>query len=328
MDPKLIRHFEAVDFVSTTTIQSVFYGIGFTLYCMCQQMLYRDFRKGDRPKHTMVLFVHSFLIIVVASMTLVIFTQTTLLAYLDHNDSVGGPILYEDGLLPVKPPGAYKFLDVVISPISSFLVTSAEIWRIFIIWSESPYVIHVVAISILSYLACISFFIYSAIGVLSVNNKSALMLQTVSEGLGIAVDLLGFFLIAGRIIFVRRRITQLMSGTLSSPSNQYTSIVAILAESYALSTVVALGATISAAAFDIRAPALSVFSAISAHINMIAYFLVLYRVLSGRAWTPDTERQLTTLRWNHQDTNTTAQVSQIPHNRNVTVSLPPDGSPA
>ncbi|KAF5344957.1 hypothetical protein D9756_011504 [Leucocoprinus leucothites] len=326
MDSEIIHHFEAIDFVSTTTIQAIFYGIGFTLYCMCQRMLYRDFRKGHRPRHTMVLFFHSLLVLVVASTILVILTQTTLLAYLDHNDSVGDPVLYEDGLLPAKPPSAYKFYNIIILPVSNVLVNAAEIWRIFIIWSESPYVIHIIVISISCYLANISFFIYLAIGLSSPDNKSTLMLMAVSEGLGIVVTLLAFFLIAGRIIFVRRRIAQLMSGALSSPSSEYTSVVAILAESYALSIVVVLGGMVSLVAFDVRKPALSVFEAISTHINMISYFLVLYRVLSGRAWTRDTERHLTTLQWNHQDNNTATQASQIPRNSDVAGSLPPDNT--
>lgn len=36
---------------------------------------------------------------------------------------------------------------------------------------------------------------------------------------------------------------------------------------------------------------------------MIAYLLVLYRVLLGRAWTGETERQLSTLQWNHDEGN-------------------------
>ncbi|KAF5362243.1 hypothetical protein D9756_001992 [Leucocoprinus leucothites] len=345
MNPEVIRHSEAIDLVSTTTIQGVLYGIGFILYCMCQRLLYKDFRKGDKPRHTILLFLHSFLVFVVASMVLVILTQTALLAYLDHNDSVGSPILYEKGLLPVKPPSTYKLLNIVIGPLICFLVDAAEIWRIFIIWSESPYRVHAVVVSVLCSLANPSmsisayllfaamvmwdvsaFFIYSAIALSSPTNTSSNIQIIVCNGIETITILIYFLLIAGRIIFVRRRIAKMMGETFSSLSNGYTSVVAILAESYALAAVVSLGATISSAAFDVRRPALFFFRAISPHVNMISYLLVLYRVLSGRAWNRDTERQLTTLRWNYQDTNTTTRISQIPHNSNVIGSLPLNGS--
>jgi hypothetical protein len=50
--------------------------------------------------------------------------------------------------------------------------------------------------------------------------------------------------------------------------------------------------------------------------QLMAFLLVSYRVLLGRAWTPKTGRQLSTMRWNHDhpedDTNTTAPMDEVP----------------
>ena len=34
------------------------------------------------------------------------------------------------------------------------------------------------------------------------------------------------------------------------------------------------------------------------HVQVVAYFLVIYRVTTGQGWTKETERQLTTLQFN------------------------------
>jgi hypothetical protein len=76
---------------------------------------------------------------------------------------------------------------------------------------------------------------------------------------------------------------------------------------------------------------------------MIAYLLAVYRVLSGRAWTRDTEHQLSSLPWNYENNEAEGGISDLSGNsssrlsealKTITVMrllrrcLPVTGSPA
>ncbi|KAJ3561510.1 hypothetical protein NP233_g10154 [Leucocoprinus birnbaumii] len=58
-----------------------------------------------------------------------------------------------------------------------------------------------------------------------------------------------------------------------------------------------------------------VFGELLPSIQIIAYLLVVYRVSTGRAWKPDTEEKLTSLRFHHEEQRitqlNTTQVSII-----------------
>lgn len=105
---------------------------------------------------------------------------------------------------------------------------------------------------------------------------------------------------------------------------QYLSIATMLIESYALSTAWNIGFLIAHVLEN--GPAHNFFNNTVAQVEVslryesplcvlirnygskvLSYFLVLYRVYSGRAWDRQTQNQLSTMRWNH---HTSTQASE------------------
>ncbi|KAF5362352.1 hypothetical protein D9756_002001 [Leucocoprinus leucothites] len=257
----VIRQYEAIDLVSQTTIPGVFYGIGFALYCKCLQMIYHDFRKGDRPKRTMVLFLHSFLILLSTSIVLGAYSSIALSAYLDHNDTDRGAIMYEFTLMRHITTAA--LLKIIFDTLTSLLVTASEIWRVWVIWTASPYAIHLIAVYILFYMATLGLYLYHFMSSSLLAPSAAIAVGTALNAVRTVTTLFAFILIVGRLVYVRHRVTRLMKGTICQPSRDYTSLMGILVESYALAAIVTLGNTISWATYDYRKPAELVFNGVA-----------------------------------------------------------------
>ncbi|KAF5343954.1 hypothetical protein D9756_011565 [Leucocoprinus leucothites] len=260
-----VHQYKVIDLVSWTTIAGLFYGIGFTLYCMCLRILYRNLQRRDRQKHTIILLCHSLLVFVLTTIVIGVDTQLTVVKYFDHNDAIAvGSIGYENN--DMRRLTVPAVLQLAVYPAVYTLTSVIETWRIWVIWTASPYALHVLAIYVMCYLAMLGTYVYGCVFNPSVSPSTKMALCAAINGLSIAVTLLAFLLIAGRILFVRRRVTKLMKGTSLRPSNEYTSILTMLIESYALVVVVTLGKVISSVVFDIQRPAEIVFS--GAHTNV------------------------------------------------------------
>ncbi|KAJ3571379.1 hypothetical protein NP233_g3793 [Leucocoprinus birnbaumii] len=283
-------------------------------------MLIKEFSKSNQRIQTKFLFLHSLITFVLNTVALGTETQVIMTAYLDHNDSPEGPLTYQVALQQQKPP--IVVFNLVVFPLVCLFVGAGEAWRIWVIWTESVYVIYVVGVFIFSYVAMIAMYIYySTVGPL-LDPFDERAIGTSVKAIKTGLALLAFSLIAGRIMYTRRRISRLMNGTLSRPSKAYTSIMGMLIESYALSAVVDLGLTVSYAVWDYSRPAERVFSGIFGYSDMISNFLILYRVLSQRAWRRQTERELTTLNfWSSQDIGEVIQKSQTHPVSSSVVSL-------
>ncbi|KAF5343957.1 hypothetical protein D9756_011566 [Leucocoprinus leucothites] len=276
-------------------------------YEALELMLYNEFRKGDRPRQTVLLFIHSLSIMLCALIDVGICSHFIVSAYIDHNDGLGSPILYRASIVHDIP--GYVILDSLVILVLDTLINAMEVWRIWVFWSASPY--HL-------YATGTSFFVFlSALGIETAYFSGCFVIKdlgkisgSVVNALGIAVpivdtvfSLLAFFLIAGRLYITRRYLGRLL-GTAHRPSVEYTSIMAMLAESYALRAVSSVSYAAVFATSSIQRPALSLFAIMNDHAKVIAYLLVLYRVLSTRAWKQDTVHHLSTLQWNHEQAST------------------------
>ncbi|KAJ3568163.1 hypothetical protein NP233_g5893 [Leucocoprinus birnbaumii] len=149
--------------------------------------------------------------------------------------------------------------------------------------------------------------------IVSISDEVGHKIFTTSQGVVFGVVLRSLTLLTGLIVtsligakiaLVRRKHIQIMGN--SDISNQYLSIIYMLVESFALEFI---WSTISIATSfsDGGAPksVKLVFGELVPSIQVIAYLLVVYRVSSGRAWKPDTERKLTSLRFDREEQQTT-----------------------
>jgi hypothetical protein len=91
---QIIHREQAIDLVSKTAVAGVFIGIVFTLYSNCVHLMIKDFRKGDRPRQTAISFVYSSLITLCAGVSFGANAWVDILAYIDHNDTLGAPLAY------------------------------------------------------------------------------------------------------------------------------------------------------------------------------------------------------------------------------------------
>ncbi|KAF5344951.1 hypothetical protein D9756_011497 [Leucocoprinus leucothites] len=99
--------------------------------------------------------------------------------------------------------------------------------------------------------------------------SAAIAVGTALNAVRTVTTLFAFILIVGRLVYVRHRVTRLMKGTICQPSRDYTSLMGILVESYALAAIVTLGNTISWATYDYRKPAELVFNGVASQTQTI-----------------------------------------------------------
>ncbi|XP_006456929.1 hypothetical protein AGABI2DRAFT_181347 [Agaricus bisporus var. bisporus H97] len=98
-----------------------------------------------------------------------------------------------------------------------------------------------------------------------------------------------------RLALVRREHIKLMGR--SDIAGQYLGIATMLIESYALDTLWNIGTIIS---YSLKyAPTVNLFITCTIQVDILANYLVVYRVLSGRAWDRQTQHRLSTLNWDH-----------------------------
>ncbi|KAJ3571452.1 hypothetical protein NP233_g3748 [Leucocoprinus birnbaumii] len=321
-----LRTFERFDLVSNTTLAGVQYGIILVLCCQCLPMFYRDYRRGDRPKQVMILGVQALVILVATTIFFLAQTITMVSAYIDFNDGGKGPLLYVCLTVMVKSSVMF-WLFIGSMPITDILLTATEGWRIWRIWENSPYALCAVAVHFVLYLTKVGVLIagismYLNYGPHAGDEDSALKsnLEKLAAGFDedpnrksnleklAAVDMaiqalqaiqqfVAFCLICGRIILIHRPITHLTM--LQPKSTQFTNLVTMLTESYALSTIVsaAMVFTTPAIASKSGAPGELIIKMMCRYVEIISYYLLLYRILSGRAWNRNTDRELTSLQW-------------------------------
>lgn len=89
---------EALDLVSNTTILGTFYGIIFTLYCLCARSLYLQLLKPDERRQAKFTLAYISLLFACTTAFLALNARFVQLAYINHSDFPGGPLEYEDSL--------------------------------------------------------------------------------------------------------------------------------------------------------------------------------------------------------------------------------------
>ncbi|KAJ3571446.1 hypothetical protein NP233_g3752 [Leucocoprinus birnbaumii] len=129
-------------------------------------------------------------------------------------------------------------------------------WRIWVIWTASPYALYVVALYFVFYLARVGVLVAGIIIYLHGFGKNSTRKSNLDKlaavdiaisAIQTAQQLIAFCLICGRIVLIRWRATRLMT---SQSSTQFTGIVAMLTESYALSTILSASTIITTPAIS------------------------------------------------------------------------------
>ncbi|EKM75284.1 hypothetical protein AGABI1DRAFT_132421 [Agaricus bisporus var. burnettii JB137-S8] len=230
--------------------------------------------------------------------TLNLYTKTV---YLDIRALPIGP----DRTLAKKRAFAIGKANIVVTFVETTLSLGVLSWRVWTIWSGTRLVIPVAIFSLLLYLAAtgtyISYIIITWSIPYSSSSTPSLFEQVLSASVALIAASMVFMtlMIVSRLMVVRRKHIKIMGKTESAA--QYLGITAMLVESFALAVVWIL-ALLICPLFESAIPAYNFFNASAVQIQVLTYFLIIYRVFSGRAWNGQTQSRLSTLQWGQDAT--------------------------
>ncbi|EKM75605.1 hypothetical protein AGABI1DRAFT_109358 [Agaricus bisporus var. burnettii JB137-S8] len=299
--------------MSATTVLGVLYAFTVVLYCLCARFSYSRFRNQDRKQQTVLTFLLATVIMICGSMHFALKNQYARLLFVDYSSSPGGPISVSSQS-HASTMTVLRMLDAVIL-LAEILTVGVLLWRVCVVYSGTRFAIPVITIASLLYLGYVVSDTLQLAFVLS--NISRLrdfgVVPAIVAALGIsaASHIVMTSMIIVRLMLIRRKHIKLMgsnSGAMVGKTDmaaQYLSIATMLIESYALST--AWNISFLIAHILKNGPAHNFFNNTVAQVEVLSYFLVLYRVYSGRAWDRQTQNQLSTMRWNH---HTSTQASE------------------
>ncbi|KAF9441046.1 hypothetical protein P691DRAFT_685296 [Macrolepiota fuliginosa MF-IS2] len=303
-----LRLTEDVDLISATTINGLLYGIALSLFFLCVQSLYPQLKAPHLQRQAIFILGYTSAVMICGFVYLALFTQITQLAYIDHNTSPGELHGYEQ-LLYGQPIG------VVLSVFNTMvdaLTLGTQLWCLWVVYHATQYEIIIMVLPVLLYLVGVDLQllllqypnlvsqIYSFLG-------SQVFIGVMNIAFQLAFTLLVTLLVIGRLLLIHRHHIKLMGAT--NISKLYMSIVTMFIESYALESAWVLASLISYIMGGIAS--LDFFSNCNVAIEMIAYFLVIYRVSTGRAQSKDARQQVTrSLEFNYS-TGYTTQTSVL-----------------
>jgi hypothetical protein len=163
--------FTQLELVTPTTVAAALYGIAFTLFCLYVHALAPRLRNGDRTKQARFMLAYSSVIMLCGLYFLVSNAWVTQDAYIKHSNYPGGPYAYIastfQGTTAVIPIGlvCQTAIDVMTSAIqvrgrfsyvyANKLLNSGKVWRVWVIWSASPYANLVTVLPLLCFLSFI-----------------------------------------------------------------------------------------------------------------------------------------------------------------------------
>ncbi|KAF7782110.1 hypothetical protein Agabi119p4_1486 [Agaricus bisporus var. burnettii] len=301
---------EALTLISSTTVVSVLYTFCLILYSLCARFLYSWLRGLDGKRQTVWTFIVASVVIICGTMDVILNNQFVRIVYVDYSSQPGGPLGHSaqshvSTTLHILKPA---------SLLAEILTLGVLLWRVWVIYSGTRFSILIIILPLLFYLGSVATNILHLAFVWNPPSSAwstvARTLQipsVVTLSLTVISKIMMTSMVITRLLLIRRRHIELMGKT--DIAAQYLGIAAMLIESYALTTAWNIGYLI---AFILNNPPMnSFFGRSGAQVEILSYLLVLYRVFSGRAWSRQTQNQLSTLRWNRHSTQSTNDDSDM-----------------
>jgi hypothetical protein len=111
---------EAFDIIGCTTILGALYGIAFMLYCLCARSLYLQLQEPDKRRQARFTIGYISLQLFCATAYTALNARGIQLAYIDHADFPGGPLIYEASNQPTLRPYmiAASILDLTLQTLT------------------------------------------------------------------------------------------------------------------------------------------------------------------------------------------------------------------
>ncbi|KAF9447798.1 hypothetical protein P691DRAFT_760459 [Macrolepiota fuliginosa MF-IS2] len=277
---------ENLELVASTTINGVLCGIALSLYFLSARSLYPQLKDPhQRRPYTIFMFVYASVVMICGIIFLASSTWGAQSAYISHNTFPGGAQEYFQSTYQFKQPGG--IIESASGITVDILTVGVQIWRLWVIYSATRYAIAVVALPLLLFLC---FIVMEIINILPTLGGQFFIMATIVTS-QLAIDLFVTALVVIRLLVVRRRHVELMG--VSDISKQYMGIAAMLIESYALEFVWIVATLV--AYFLKNWPVFTFLAYCSGLVEVVAFFLVIYRVSTGRGWNKQTLRQTSSI---------------------------------
>ncbi|KAF9440653.1 hypothetical protein P691DRAFT_781788 [Macrolepiota fuliginosa MF-IS2] len=146
-----LRLIEDVDLISETTINGLLYGIALSLFFLCVQSLYPQLKDPHLRRQAIFMLGYTSVVMICGFVFLALFTQIIQLAYIDHNTSLGEPIVNEQVLFG-QPIGVGQG---AFSTVMDALTLGIQLWRLWMIYNATQYAIIIMVLPVLLYLGVI-----------------------------------------------------------------------------------------------------------------------------------------------------------------------------
>ncbi|KAF9442833.1 hypothetical protein P691DRAFT_680740 [Macrolepiota fuliginosa MF-IS2] len=294
-----------IDLISRATISGILYGIALALYWFSAQAIYPRLRDASQRKGSIVSFISASIVILIGLTLMALNSRLVQVAYIDNDKVYEGP-------MPHRIETWINWLGIVLDA----LTMGIQLWRVWVVWGATRYRVLITTLPTLLLLSYLGMEITITLLVqleIPVPGRTVTIYFYVLYALATATTVLATLLVILRLLSVRRRHIKLMAGG-SDFGHQYAGISAMLAESCVLESTWTLASLVS---FIVESPVNEIFSITENNIAIIAFLLVIYRVSAGRAWNSDTDRQLSTMRWNHDEQSTTRETTTGISNYNL-----------
>ncbi|KAF7782084.1 hypothetical protein Agabi119p4_1460 [Agaricus bisporus var. burnettii] len=286
----------ALTLITSTTVVAVLYTFSLILYCLCARLSYSWFRGLDGKQRTVLTFTLATVISICATIDVALNNQSVRLIYVDYSSLPGGPL----GLSAQAHTSTIIQIMSLAILIAGILTLGVLLWRVWVVYSGARFYIPIIILASLFYLAYVVtnimrvIFIWAPLAATLPNITRTLDVVAVAAlSFTVACKIMLTSMIILRLMLIRQTHIKIMGKT--DVAAQYLGIAAMLIESYALSTIWNIGYLI---AYILKnPPAHNFFENSATQVEVLSYFLVLYRVFSGRAWNRQTQNQLSTLRW-------------------------------
>ncbi|KAJ7640764.1 hypothetical protein DFH06DRAFT_1215164 [Mycena polygramma] len=274
------------------------YGAQFVLYIACVQILWAKMDKTSRTRRvSYFLLVYITVLCILNTMWTGVSAFGLQATYIDNRnypaatpDGPGGPIAF----LGVEFSLPFNIVGQIVFTLENLLADALLFWRCYVIWNAQSGGLarYVMAFPALLYLGSLAMGIMFGIETTSPNGLFGSI--TASFGIpyftiSLSLNIILTLLIVGRIWYHQRSMKALF-GNDHSHQRPYQLLLTMFVESAALFSIISILLLVT---FALGNPINQIWLGLSPAVQLIANYLIIYRVAAGQQWTSDTGARTT-----------------------------------
>ncbi|KAH7916756.1 hypothetical protein BJ138DRAFT_7694 [Hygrophoropsis aurantiaca] len=269
-------------------VTGVAYGAVLVLFAMCFQSLWVRMRASStRSRKSVFLLIYVSVVFVLGTILFATNSQFIQLGFINDRNFPGGPSAYIEEMFSIPENIASNITFVL----ANWCADSLMLWRCMVIYKDCKPFTRVIVVGLPSIMLMGSITL-GILWLIQISSPSSSPSQahginytTPYFGLALAVNIVVTIMIVLRLLFHRHRISKALG---PGHGSHYTSVAAMIVESASLYSVFSLLFLIP---FAVGNPVSNTFIQVLGEIDIIASFLIIYRVLQGKAWSNDTPTQ-------------------------------------